>query len=188
MASRASTERDRPSRVCEGTLLELPLASSLPEGGELSNSTESGVSVDSTSSVVCLMRDLARAPPGADLESIARAFWASPHRSMNRPIVSSREPTADVLLPLDPGAPSGSYLQSPAVTRNPHHPGAPYGSHSPSAAVTEAGTGLTGTRQQPDASSNNAHPEVSARSQWPEAMEFGRAVSVRGRPFHVDPL
>eukprot|EP00930_Biecheleria_cincta_P091866 TRINITY_DN8153_c0_g1_i1.p1 TRINITY_DN8153_c0_g1~~TRINITY_DN8153_c0_g1_i1.p1 ORF type:complete len:187 (+),score=10.79 TRINITY_DN8153_c0_g1_i1:75-635(+) len=186
MASRGPAERAAPTRVWAGTLPELQPASLLED--ELSNSSESASLMDGSTSAGRLLQEMMRAPPGANLETIARAFWASPHRSMNRPIVSSREPTADVLLPLDPGAPSGSYLQSPAVTRNPHHPGAPYGSHSPSAAVTEAGTGLTGTRQQPDASSNNAHPEVSARSQWPEAMEFGRAVSVRGRPFHVDPL
>eukprot|EP00930_Biecheleria_cincta_P091869 TRINITY_DN8153_c0_g2_i1.p1 TRINITY_DN8153_c0_g2~~TRINITY_DN8153_c0_g2_i1.p1 ORF type:complete len:183 (+),score=27.52 TRINITY_DN8153_c0_g2_i1:74-622(+) len=172
MASGASGERARPTRVNAGLLPEMHEVLE----GEHSSTTESGSEMDSSTSAGRLLQELARAPPGADLDAIAQAFWASPHRSMNRPFASSQAPTADVLPPLDPqiaafmgdpiqlGAPAGNYLfQSPGIME-----------------------GLTGVRQQrhqqhqqqqSDASSNVARLEASTRSRVESSVTAsGRAV------------
>eukprot|EP00930_Biecheleria_cincta_P001016 TRINITY_DN10218_c0_g1_i3.p1 TRINITY_DN10218_c0_g1~~TRINITY_DN10218_c0_g1_i3.p1 ORF type:complete len:175 (+),score=22.92 TRINITY_DN10218_c0_g1_i3:81-605(+) len=169
MASSESMELAWASRVHAGTLPMLPLASLLE--AEHSTSSESVSEIESTSSGR-LTRELLGAPPGADFAAIANAFWADPWRSRNQPIATSCTPTGELESPLHPGAPTGSHPQSPAITGAPLRPGAFSGSHSESPATTEAGTGLTGVQQQPDASSSGAGPA---------SMESGRAVNARGR-------
>eukprot|EP00930_Biecheleria_cincta_P001014 TRINITY_DN10218_c0_g1_i1.p1 TRINITY_DN10218_c0_g1~~TRINITY_DN10218_c0_g1_i1.p1 ORF type:complete len:178 (+),score=25.58 TRINITY_DN10218_c0_g1_i1:81-614(+) len=173
MASSESMELAWASRVHAGTLPMLPLASLLE--AEHSTSSKSVSEVESTSSGH-RMEEILRAPPGADVRAMLSAFCADSRRSRNRPMATSRTPTADtdeLETPEDPVAPIGNYPQSPAIAGAPLRPGAFSGSHSQSPAITEAGKGLTGVHQQPDASSSGARPA---------AMESGRAVNARGRP------
>eukprot|EP00930_Biecheleria_cincta_P106048 TRINITY_DN9926_c0_g1_i4.p1 TRINITY_DN9926_c0_g1~~TRINITY_DN9926_c0_g1_i4.p1 ORF type:complete len:184 (+),score=22.31 TRINITY_DN9926_c0_g1_i4:22-552(+) len=168
-----------PAVACAGSLPRLP-----PESFEVNEHSTSSepVSEVSSSSSGRLVREMLRAAqesPGADMAAIVRAFWASPHRSRNRPIATSRTPTADAVepeAPLHPGAPPGSHPQSPPITGGPLHHGDSSGSVSWSAAS------LSGVQlQQPDVFSSSARPAVSAGSQGPAAMESGRAVNAIGR-------
>eukprot|EP00930_Biecheleria_cincta_P017552 TRINITY_DN13919_c0_g1_i1.p1 TRINITY_DN13919_c0_g1~~TRINITY_DN13919_c0_g1_i1.p1 ORF type:complete len:185 (-),score=39.83 TRINITY_DN13919_c0_g1_i1:49-603(-) len=151
------------------TMRELPPASLLER--DLSWSSEAISEVESTGSSHLLdrmMMEMARAPPGADLNSIASAHWAAIERDRNRPIAASRSSTgddADLEALLHPGVSSGSQSQSPAIT--------------------EANTGLTGVQQQQQsvAYSSSSHQAEYSRSQEPAIMEIGRAVNARGRPF-----
>eukprot|EP00930_Biecheleria_cincta_P045883 TRINITY_DN31611_c0_g1_i1.p1 TRINITY_DN31611_c0_g1~~TRINITY_DN31611_c0_g1_i1.p1 ORF type:complete len:173 (-),score=24.33 TRINITY_DN31611_c0_g1_i1:340-858(-) len=154
----------RPAWELASTMRQLPPASLLE--GDPTRSSEAVSEVESTSSGYFLdhmMRELARAPPGADLNSMASALWADRDRSRNQLMASSRTPTGEL-----------------AELGNPLHPGISSGSHFQSADSTEASTGRTGVQQQPDAASGSSHQGGREQS---TTVAIGRAVNARSMQF-----